>query len=172
MNLVKHARRELILCGQYEEDPEYSESIIEAVKAFASYGHSGASAMIAREQLYALLAFRTLSPLTSDPEEWLDQSEASGKPMWQNKRDPSIFSEDGGKTWKSVDKDNPVNILKKKTKKVWIVSRVNPFAFGQAGNVIEGVYRSKKQAMIHASSNVWLIASRYSVNGGSGCWEK
>lgn len=103
MSLVKHARHELNLSGQYAEDPEYSESIIKAVEAFASYGHSGGSAMIAREQLYRLLGFKTLSPLTSDPAEWIDQSEASGRPLWQNRRDPSYFSEDGGKTWTSVE---------------------------------------------------------------------
>jgi hypothetical protein len=97
--LVVHARRELEICGQYAEDPEYSESIIKAVGAFASYGHSGGSAMIAREQLYALLAFKALGPLTDDPSEWIDQSEASGVPMWQNRRDSTAFSEDGGKTY-------------------------------------------------------------------------
>lgn len=103
-NLVAHARRELDLCGQYEEDPEYSESIIAAVAAFASYyGHSGESAMIAREQLYRLLGFEALSPLTSDPNEWVDVGEVSGKPLWQNKRDSKMFSQDGGKTWYSVE---------------------------------------------------------------------
>jgi hypothetical protein len=104
MSLTEHARRELELCGQYAEDQEYSESIIRAVEAFASYGHSGGSAMIAREQLHALLGFKTLSPVTSNPDEWIDQSEVSGTPMWQNRRDPAVFSTDGGKTWYSLDK--------------------------------------------------------------------
>ncbi len=103
MSLVDHARRELELCGQYAEDPEYSESIIRAVREFASYGHSGGSAMIAREQLHALLGFKTLSPLTDDPGEWMDRTkESGGTPMWQNRRDPSVFSADGGKTHYSV----------------------------------------------------------------------
>jgi hypothetical protein len=56
--------------------------------------------MVAREQLHALLGFKTLSPLTDDPREWIDQSEVSGgEPLWQNRRDPSAFSKDGGKTW-------------------------------------------------------------------------
>jgi hypothetical protein len=103
MDLTEHARRELELCGQYAEDPEYSESIIKAVEAFASYGHSGGSAMVAREQLHALLGYRALSPLTSDPAEWEDRSEISGAPLWQSKRDHSVFSADGGKTWYSLD---------------------------------------------------------------------
>ena len=103
MSLAEHARRELELSGQYAEDPEYSESIIKAVEAFASYGHSGGSAAIAREQLHALLGFKTLSPLTSDPAEWEDRSEISGTPLWQNRRDHAVFSTDGGKTWYSLD---------------------------------------------------------------------
>ena len=98
MTLAEHARRELELCGQYAEDPDYSESIIRAVEAFASYGHSGGSAMCAREQMHALLGYQALSPLTSDPGEWIDQSEASGYPIWQNRRDPAVFSENHGTT--------------------------------------------------------------------------
>lgn len=103
MSLVEHARRELELCGQYAEDPAYSESIIKAVEAFASYGHSGGSASIAREQLHTLLGYKPLSPLTSDPSEWEDRSEVSGSPLWQNKRDHAVFSTDNGKTWYSVN---------------------------------------------------------------------
>jgi len=107
VSLVEHARRELELCGQYAEDPAYSESIIKAVEAFASYGHSGGSAMIAREQLYALLRFKTLSPLTSDPGEWEDRSAISGTPLWQNRRGPAAFSTDGGRTWYTLDDQPP-----------------------------------------------------------------
>ena len=103
MSLAEHARRELELSGQYAEDPAYSELIIKAVEAFASYGHSGGTAMIAREQLHLLLGFKTLSPLTSDPAEWEDRSEISSTPLWQNRRDPAVFSTDGGATWYSLD---------------------------------------------------------------------
>ena len=48
-----------------------------------------------------------LSPITSDPEEWGDISaECSGEPMWQNKRCPRFFSNDGGKTWYDVNAKN------------------------------------------------------------------
>jgi hypothetical protein len=103
-DLVEHARRELELCGQTAEDPLYAASIIAAVAAFTSYGgHSGGSAMVAVEQLYDLLRYRTLSPLTSSPEEWLDQSYVSSYPVWQNLRDPAAISYNGGKTWSFVD---------------------------------------------------------------------
>lgn len=102
-NLVDHAKRELKWCGQIESDPGYSASLIAAIAAFASYGHSGGSAEVAIEQLHDLLRFRTLSPLTQDPDEWEDRTEMSGAPLWQNRRDPAAFSEDGGQTWRFVD---------------------------------------------------------------------
>ena len=101
--LVEHARRELELSGQTAEDPSYAASIVAAVAAFASYGHSGGSAEVAIEQLHDLLRFRPLSPLTSDPDEWFDQGEISGTPLWQNRRDSAAFSRDGGQTWYFVD---------------------------------------------------------------------
>ena len=102
-NLVAHARRELELCGQTFEDPEFAESIVQAVAAFASYGHSGGSAMVAVEMLHDLLRFRPLSPLTNDPAEWNNVSDQSGAPMWQSSRRPDAFSEDGGRTHYLLD---------------------------------------------------------------------
>lgn len=105
MSLIEHAKRELELSGQWQEDPAYAQSIVAAVAAFASYGHSGGSASVAVEQLNRLIRFETLSPLTSDPAEWEDRSEMSGTPMWQSVRDPRAFSNDGGKTWWRVGDD-------------------------------------------------------------------
>lgn len=106
-NLVDHARRELELCGQMASDPAYTAALIASVAAFASYGHSGGSAAVAIEQLHTLLQYRTLTPLTSYPEEWYDRSTMSGSPLWQNKRDPAAMSRDGGKTWYFVDGRQP-----------------------------------------------------------------
>ena len=102
-NLVEHAKRELELCGQTAEDPAYAASIVAAVAAFASYGHSVGSVAVACAQLQVLLAYRTLSPLTSSPDEWLDQSAVSGTSLWQSRRDPAAMSRDGGRTWYFVD---------------------------------------------------------------------
>jgi hypothetical protein len=98
--LVEHARRELELLG---EDGPYSASLVATVAAFASFGHSGGSAEIAREQLHTLLAFGNLTPLTDDPEDWHDHGEISGAPLWQNQRNSACFSEDGGKTYWNVN---------------------------------------------------------------------
>lgn len=98
-NLVEHARRELELLGQTDQDPGFSESIIAAVEAFTSFPHSGWSAMVARKMLAKLLNREALSPLTDHPDEWDDKSQVSGYQFWQNVRDTRAFSEDGGKTY-------------------------------------------------------------------------
>ena len=54
-----------------------------------------------------VINFKTLMPITSDPEDWEDRSEMSGEPFWQSKRDPSYFSKDGGKTWWCLDGEPP-----------------------------------------------------------------
>jgi hypothetical protein len=121
VTLVEHARRELELCGQTAEDPAYAESIVRAVEAFASFGHSGGSAMMAIGQLHALLQFKNLSPLTDDPAEWADRSEVSGEPCWQNRRNCEAFSVDGGQTYwllsegASLDHPTPVHESRKRS---------------------------------------------------------
>lgn len=102
MSLVEHARRELELSGQTDEDPAYAASILGSVEAFATYPHSGPSMLLAVDQLARLLRLQTIAPITSAPAEWDDVSEVSGVPLWQNRRDPAVFSTDAGATWKDV----------------------------------------------------------------------
>lgn len=97
MSLVEHARRELELLG---EEPETINWFCRVVEEFSSYGHSGGSASICIPMLEKLLMFENLTPLTDNPDEWLDVSSySSGVPMWQNKRNGSAFSKDGGKSY-------------------------------------------------------------------------
>jgi len=105
-NLVEHAERELRLAGLYDKDSDYggllAEDVVKVVKVFASAGHSGGSAMMAISLLERLLRFEPITQLTSSPEEWTDVTEpgsTDGKPLWQNRRCSSCFSNDGGKTW-------------------------------------------------------------------------
>lgn len=96
-NLVEHAKRELdaINC----DEPERS-TIIKAVEAFAEGGWSGSSAAWGIETLRALLQFKNLGPLTSDPKEWMDVSDmTNGHAISQSRRNPEAFSLDGGKTY-------------------------------------------------------------------------
>lgn len=96
MNLLEHARRELALAG-VEED--IRPSLLGAIEAFTSYGHSGGSASVCIPLLNDLLNYRALTPLTDDPAEWEDESARSGYPLWQNVRDSQAFSRDGGRTY-------------------------------------------------------------------------
>lgn len=99
MSLVEHAKTELTRLGEFDSDPAYAQSIVASVAAFASYGHSGGSAGIAIHVLHDLLQFKNLTPLTDDPEEWFDVSQMSGYELWQNRRNSSAFSKDGGRTY-------------------------------------------------------------------------
>lgn len=101
-NLVKHAVYELDRLSLFTTDPKFAHALVLAVRGFTSYGHSGGSAQAAKEMLTKLLGFKPLSPLTDDPEEWRNVSCFTGEPMWQNKRDSTVFSKDGGKTWGNV----------------------------------------------------------------------
>jgi hypothetical protein len=99
MSLVDHARRELKLCGQFDEDPAYAQALVAAVAAFASYGHSGGSAGCGIDQLTTLLRYGTLSPLTDDPDQWHEVGTQDDKPLYQSARRPEAFSVDGGESY-------------------------------------------------------------------------
>lgn len=96
--LVQHAIRELEF-GNVEEDVR--PSLVEAVRAFASYGHSGGSSSVCVQILNDLLHYRPLGPLTSSPDEWMHIDEAvAGQPnLWQSRRNPEAFSLNGGATY-------------------------------------------------------------------------
>lgn len=106
-NLYLHAQKELNLAGLFGEESDYGgelgKAIMRIVEVFSEQDFSGASADMAIQILNKLLKFKTLTPITSDPNEWIDRTEESGKPMWQSMRDPAIFSTDGGKTWYNID---------------------------------------------------------------------
>ncbi len=106
--LTEHAEYELSLIGMgaNTEDPinkAMHDHIIHMVSEFSKEGHSGFSAGYAINMLTKLLNFEPLSELTYAPDEWVDVSEMSGEPLWQNKRNSKIFSRDGGKTHYSLE---------------------------------------------------------------------
>lgn len=94
--LTDHARHELRLLG---EDPALAACLIATVAAYSSFGHSGGSHECSLELLDRLLRHEALTPLTDDPDEWIDRSKVSGTPMWQNRRHSAAFSNDGGRTY-------------------------------------------------------------------------
>lgn len=108
--LVRHAETELRLAGLYEKDSDYGgmipENVVAVIRAFASAGHSGGSAALTSEIVCRLMRYKTLTPITSDPAEWMEVSAMcppDQRPVHQNRRDSAMFSSDGGKTHYSVD---------------------------------------------------------------------
>lgn len=108
MSLIEHAERELDLAGLRNEGSIYDgmigEAVLELVRVFAGQGHSGGSAEIATSVFNEVVRYRPLTPITSNPDEWMDVSAASGgNPMWQSTRNPALFSTDGGTSWYNID---------------------------------------------------------------------
>jgi hypothetical protein len=81
--------------------------VYEICKLFAEQGHSGLSASITLKLLDELLVKdNTLSPLTNNPDEWMDVTEMSGYKLYQSKRKFSCFSDDNLKTYYDTNDEN------------------------------------------------------------------
>ena len=112
-SLVRFARKELKLAGMYDEDADYgsgviADHVIALISLFESEGHSGGSAMLTLQLFDALARFKPLTSLTTDPEEWMEV----GTAVWQSRRNPEVFSDDGGKTAYECGNKNKKVILK------------------------------------------------------------
>ncbi len=108
MTLIDFARDEMRRAGLYDDDCDYGSGevakCVEAmVAAFAAFGHSGGSADMTLGIFDKVARFKLLTPISSDASEWMDVSDVSGQPMWQNRRSSSCFSKDGGQTWYDLD---------------------------------------------------------------------
>jgi hypothetical protein len=114
-NLVKHAKEELKRAGLMDKDSVYDgmlgKEALRLIKAFSGQGHSGMSAHFTLQIFNRLATWNTLTPLTNDPTEWNEIStEQFGKPGYrQSRRQPAAFSDDGLKTWYSVDDKDRVH---------------------------------------------------------------
>jgi hypothetical protein len=106
-NLIDHAKYELELAGLFDADSDYDgmigKAVMELVKVFAEQGHSGFSAHQTLLLFNVVASYKPLSPIGVSADEWINVSEMSNEPMWQNKRRGSTFSRDGGKTWYDID---------------------------------------------------------------------
>lgn len=120
--LIDHAKEELDRVGLFDKDSDYGgligKAVMELMKCFSNQGHSGFSANMVLDLFGRLGKYKTLSPITDDSEEWVEVSEEYGgeKGVWQNKRNPAIFSENGGKTWYDVDDKKRIKNKSKKHK--------------------------------------------------------
>ena len=107
-NLTDHAECELRRAGLFDDDSDYNgmigKAVMALIKVFAEQGHSGFSAPMVVQLFTKVANYDTLTPITSDPEEWTDIADmCDGEKLWQNKRCSRMFSNDGGKTWWDVD---------------------------------------------------------------------
>jgi hypothetical protein len=101
--LLDYATEEVTRAGLLAPDSDYDgmlgQAVLELVKVFADQGHSGMSAQLTLMIFGKVAAYKPLMPLTDDPTEW----NKVGTGVWQSRRDPSAFSNDGGKTWRVND---------------------------------------------------------------------
>ncbi|MBD3306701.1 hypothetical protein GF348_10000 [candidate division KSB3 bacterium] len=106
-NLMDHAQYELNKAGIFDADADYNgmlgHAVLELVKVFEEQHHSESSAAMTCYMFGKVAAREPLSPITTNPSEWRDVSEEMSRRLWQNKRNPSLLSEDGGVTWYDVD---------------------------------------------------------------------
>lgn len=96
-NLIEHAKRELAISdpeGNQAYDGMLSKAVMELIELFSKQGHSGMSASFTTDIFGKLARYQPLSPLTGEDDEWVDVSEMSGKPMWQNKRCSTVFKDE------------------------------------------------------------------------------
>lgn len=103
MSLIAHAENELKAIGMLGSGDEMNEAmsrdVLALLKVFSEQGHSGFSAPYAAGLFAKLAAFQPLSPLSGKDDEWGCVSEASGEPMWQNKRAYSVFKGGDGRAY-------------------------------------------------------------------------
>jgi hypothetical protein len=101
--LESFAERELSrLLGDPDGDGmqrEMNKHLLRMVRTFAREGHSGFSAGYAVSILQKLLRYEPIGPLTGDADEWIDVSEMSGGPMWQNTRCSRVFKGADGRAY-------------------------------------------------------------------------
>jgi hypothetical protein len=118
-SILSHSRRELQIAGFLDkENPNFEVTapfameildLIERIKNLSMF--DGVTLFHTLELIVALTSHKNITPLTSSPEEWMDISDfMGGNACWQNRRNPSVFSKDGGKTCFDVDS------LKKRSK--------------------------------------------------------
>lgn len=96
-NLREHAIREMELAGVDEDiyGDMVSKAVLGLIDTFSNQGHSGMSGSLVLSIFNRVVEYKNLSPLTSDPDEWLQHEPGT----WQNKRNSEAFSFDQGQTY-------------------------------------------------------------------------
>ena len=94
MSLIQHAEKELDLIGMTDDgdmNGMMRKHLLHMVNEFSEEGHSGFSASYAIQCLSKLLAYKPLSPLTGEKDEWSEVAQDGDEPLFQNKRYSSVF---------------------------------------------------------------------------------
>lgn len=103
-NLINHALNEFKASGWTTEDGNFEDEVRQTVckdvlallEAFSNQMHSGFSAPYVIDLFSKLANFEPLGPLTGEDWEWVDVSEESGYPLYQNKRSSRVFKNADG----------------------------------------------------------------------------
>lgn len=95
-------------------DDDYAQAIgysaWQVCKTFYEQNHSGYSAQVTIAIIKKLLDGDSLTPLTNNPDEWVNCGEYDGSSynIYQSKRNFSCFSQDGLKTYYDIDAEENV----------------------------------------------------------------
>jgi hypothetical protein len=112
-SFVTWARSEIERAGLFDQDSDYEgmlgTEVMRMVETFSEAGHSGFSASLAASIFARLSAWKPLTPITASPDEWMhiDEDMAGEPNLWQSRRQPSLFSRDGGATYYDLDERLP-----------------------------------------------------------------
>lgn len=84
-----------------------AQNAMELLKVFVKAGHSGMSAEVTLNIFNKLARQENLTPLTNNPEEWMQVSFNDKDISYQSKRNCSCFSDDGLKTYHNLNEPKP-----------------------------------------------------------------
>lgn len=107
--LVTYAENELKRIGLLKKTSIYNDQIgkdvLALINLFSKQEHSGGSAYRVINLFSTLAKFQPLTPLTDDKKEWFlfYINKKTGEKDWQSTRNPSCFSNDGGKSYYNID---------------------------------------------------------------------
>ena len=94
--MVDYAKSELARISKDDDGMQdwINSQILEIVETFAKQDHTGFTASYALEILKRVLAYKPITPLTGEEDEW-----GTGASEDQNKRCPSVFRKPDGKAY-------------------------------------------------------------------------
>jgi hypothetical protein len=145
--LMTFARDEIVRAGLADKDADYAGEparvALAMLDVFTRHRPSGAEAAMIRSIFDRLSQHQPLAPITSDPAEWEDVTDAwpqpNGRRIHQNRRAPMVFSNDGGQTWFNVEESGEEKpVLPPLTPSVDTLMNALESAWGIIANVSNG----------------------------------